>query len=184
MKNNRDRASALTYAAFIAAAYVVLTLALAPISYGALQFRLSEVLCILPFFIPGASTGLLVGCLIANVFSGNALDIVFGSLATHIAALITAFCGRKGRSVGYMAAGCAAPVVINAVVVGCVITRGFIGLPLKNHFPAYLLNILQVGLGETVVLFGIGLPLMLYLSKKSIFEKISTHILPEKTEEN
>ena len=45
--------------AVIAAVYVVLTLAFAPISFGAIQFRISEALCILPFFtvaaVPGVS---------------------------------------------------------------------------------------------------------------------------------
>ena len=168
MKNNR-KTSALSYAAVTAAAYAALTLALAPISFGPVQFRVSEILCILPFFLPSTAAGLFVGCLISNIFSANALDIVFGSLATLAAALITARCGKKGRSVRHMAAGCAATVIINAVVVGSVITKGFIALPLRGHLPAYLLNILQVALGETVVLFGGGLPLMVYLSRKAFF---------------
>ena len=42
----------LTAAAIVGAAYAALTIALAPISYGAIQCRISEVLCILPYFLP------------------------------------------------------------------------------------------------------------------------------------
>ena len=51
--NNKTRL--LCVSAVVGAAYAVLTVALAPISYGALQFRLSEALCILPYFIPGTA---------------------------------------------------------------------------------------------------------------------------------
>ena len=64
--------------AVIAAVYVVLTLAFAPISFGAIQFRISEALCILPFFTVAAVPGVSIGCLLANILGGAALpDIVF-----------------------------------------------------------------------------------------------------------
>ena len=40
----------ITKLALIAAIYVVITLALAPISFGGLQVRISEALTLLPFF--------------------------------------------------------------------------------------------------------------------------------------
>ena len=85
----------LTTAALVGAAYAVLTMVLAPISYGALQFRLSEALCILPFFIPSSAWGLFLGCAAANLLTGNVFDVVFGSLATLLAALCTAAVGRR-----------------------------------------------------------------------------------------
>ena len=58
--NNPRKISTLLLAtcAVVAAAYAALTIALAPISYGAVQFRVSEALTILPFFIPGTVWGL------------------------------------------------------------------------------------------------------------------------------
>lgn len=74
----------------IAAAYAVLCLLLQPISFEAVQFRLSEALCILPLFFPEAVAGLFVGCLLSNLLGGvGILDIVFGSLATLLAAWAT-----------------------------------------------------------------------------------------------
>ena len=76
--------------AVIAAVYVVLTLAFAPISFGAIQFRISEALCILPFFTVAAVPGVSIGCLLANILAGAALpDIIFGTLATLIGAILS-----------------------------------------------------------------------------------------------
>ncbi len=75
----------LVQGALIAALYVVLTLVAAgfDLASGAIQVRISEALCILPFFTPAAVPGLFVGCLAANLVTGSALpDIIFGSLAT------------------------------------------------------------------------------------------------------
>ena len=81
----------LITAAIIGALYAVLTMVLAPISYGPLQFRVSEVLCVLPYFMPYTAWGLLFGCVIANLVSAaGILDVVFGSLATLIACLCVA----------------------------------------------------------------------------------------------
>lgn len=183
MKNNREKASHLSYAAVVAAAYVVLTLAFAPISFGVVQFRVSEVLCVLPFFLPSTAAGLFIGCIVANVFSGNVLDIVFGSLATLLAALLTAFIGRRRKTVGFMALSCAVITIINALAVGAVITKGYTGLSILNNPGIFALNCLQVGLGEAVVLFAGGLPLMLCLSRKIFTKKQSDRPAPVQSEE-
>ncbi len=91
MNNKPLRAHTLAAAAIVGAAYAVLTMALAPISYGAIQLRVSEVLCILPYFMPCTAWGLFIGCAVANLLTGNIFDIIFGSLATLGAALVSAF---------------------------------------------------------------------------------------------
>ena len=74
--------------AAIAAVYVVLTMAFRPISFGPVQFRISEALCVLPYFTPAAVPGVFLGCLISNLLGGAAaLDVVFGSLATLMGAV-------------------------------------------------------------------------------------------------
>jgi uncharacterized membrane protein len=87
----------MAQAAVIAALYVALTMAFAPISFGSVQLRVAEALTILPLFGFAAVPGLFLGCLLANLLGGAViLDIVFGSLAT----LIGAFGGwllRKNR---------------------------------------------------------------------------------------
>jgi len=156
-------------AAVIAAVYAALSMALAPISYGPIQFRISEVLCILPFFLPFSTWGLFLGCLIANLISAyGPLDIVFGSLATLLAALCTAYFGRRGRSALSEATACFMPVLFNGLIVGAVIawseTNGG-----DAFLPAWLFNAGTVAFGEAAVLYIIGLPLMIYLPKRRFF---------------
>ena len=64
---NRKKTDFLVHGALIAAVYVALTMMFAPISFGPVQFRISEALCILPFFTPAAVPGLFLGCLISNL---------------------------------------------------------------------------------------------------------------------
>ena len=95
MKENKTRN--LVHSALIAAIYVVLTLLLRPISYGPIQFRISEALCVLPYFTPAAIPGVFIGCLLSNLLGGAVLmDVVFGSLATLIGG-IGSWLLRKNR---------------------------------------------------------------------------------------
>ncbi len=171
MNNSRLNTRAIATAAVVGAAYAALTMLLAPISYGALQLRVSEALCILPYFMPCTAWGLFLGCAIANILTGNLLDIVFGSLATLAAALLTAAAGRRKHSLGSALLACLMPVAFNALVVGAVITCAYNGLSLFSHLGVFALNAGQVGLGEAVVLLGLGLPLMCSLSRKTFFRE-------------
>ena len=53
----------------IAALYCVLTVAIAPISYGFIQFRVSEVLKIFVLFDPLFAVGIGIGTFFANLAS-------------------------------------------------------------------------------------------------------------------
>lgn len=163
----------LTAAAVIGAAYAVLTLALAPISYGAVQLRISEALCIMPYFIPGTAWGLAAGCCIANLLTGNIFDIVFGSLATLAAGLCTAAAGKRARTRATAALGCAMPVVFNALIVGAVITEAYNGVSMLAHPGVFALNAAQVGLGEAAVMGLLGYPLARILPKKAFFNEFA-----------
>lgn len=141
----------LAQAGLVAAVYAVSTMLLAPISYGPLQVRVSEALTILPAIFPGAIPGLFIGCAISNLLSGyGILDIVFGSLATLIAAYFTS----KLKSKWLIPLP---PVILNAVVVGALIAY-------VAHLP-YLPTMLSVGLGQLIACYGIGIPLYLVLKK-------------------
>lgn len=163
----------LTAAAVIGAAYAVLTLALAPISYGAVQLRVSEALCIMPYFIPGTAWGLAVGCCIANLLTGNVFDIVFGSLATLAAGLCTAAVGKRARTRVSAALGCAMPVVFNALIVGAVITEAYNGVSIFAHPGIFALNAAQVGLGEAAVMAFVGYPMTRLLPQKAFFREFT-----------
>lgn len=140
-------------AAIIGALYAALTLVLAPISYGLIQFRISEALSVLAFFTPTAIPGLFVGCLVANLIGPNGiLDIVFGSLATLIAAFITYKINNK-----YLAP--LPPVIINAFVMG----------PIIAYYMdvSFYIGILYVGIGQLLVCYLLGLPLLFALQPVS-----------------
>ena len=87
MKNRTTKL--ITQGAIIAALYVVLSLATYQFSYLEIQCRIAEALCMTIFYTPAGVLGVFVGCLITNIFGGAWLDIVFGSLATLTAALLT-----------------------------------------------------------------------------------------------
>lgn len=162
----------LITAAVVGALYAVLTMVLAPISYGALQFRVSEVLCILPFFMPFTAWGLFVGCIVANLMStAGVLDVVFGSLATLITCLCIAWCGKKGNTLKARLLACFMPVVWNGLIVGATLTIALAGLNPLTHFGAFLVFAGEVALGELGVMYLIGLPLMTYLPKQRFFSE-------------
>ena len=159
----------LVQASVIGAIYAVLTIALAPFSYGMLQVRVSEALTILPFFTSAAVPGLFIGCIIANIYgvlSGNSLlgvfDIVFGSLAT----LIAAYLSSKARKKFLVPIP---PIIVNALVVGVMMYYAFLNIPeLKGPV---LVFIGWVGLGQLVACYGLGYPLILILQRyKKIFK--------------
>ncbi len=163
----------LTANAIIAALYAALTIALAPISYGPLQFRVSEVLTALPFLMPGSVLGITLGCVLANLYTGSVLDIVFGSLATLLAGLATAWFGKKGNTVRNRLPGCFMPVIFNAVIVGAVLTWGYQIQEFASPLASYGFNALTVGVGEIGVLYLIGYPLLTYLPKLRFFREFS-----------
>lgn len=146
--------------AVIAAIYAVLTLALAPISFGQFQIRVSEALCVLPFFTPAAVPGLFIGCVIANLFGSTLgiMDIVVGSLAT----LAAAFVASKVKNKWLVPLP---SVLLNAFLVSWVLSV-VLELP-------YWLNVLYVGAGQAIACYGIGMPLLFLLerNKKAVFSR-------------
>lgn len=170
----------LTFSALIAAVYAALTMATGFMSYGYVQFRIAEALCILPFFFPFTSWGLFIGCVIANLLSPVGIaDIVFGSLASLLSCLSIAVIGRGGRSMGRCIAACAMPVLWNAVIVGAVIA--FAGSPVSMAVGLLLFPMYAgcVALGEAAVMFIIGLPLMRMLPKKAVFRRLAAALEQE-----
>jgi len=164
----------IAFAGVIAALYAALTMSLSFIGYGPIQFRIAEVLCILPFFFPFSAWGLFVGCIIANMISPYPLDIIVGSVASLLAALCTMWIGKTGRnSIAVKAIACLPPVVINAVFIGALIAYFMIGAgDAETFFPAFVLSGLRVGFGQLVVLYALGLPLMVYLPKSRVYGKL------------
>ena len=134
----------------LAAIYVVLTLVFAPLSFGAVQFRVSELLMMVPFFNKKWIPGLAIGCAIANMNSPlGVIDIVFGTLGT----LVSAYLITKFKNI-YVAA--LIPSVLNGL---------FVGTQLWLIFQAPLFaTMVYVSLGELVVVM-ISSKILLEVSK-------------------
>ncbi|MBQ6816411.1 MAG: QueT transporter family protein [Clostridia bacterium] len=151
--------------AIIAAAYVVLTFIsnIFGLAFGPIQLRISEALCILPLFTPAAIPGLTIGCFISNILSFNVLDMLFGTLATLTAAVLTSVFKNK-LLFGMPLLSLLPPVLINALVVGLEITL-FIEQP-----AGFFITAMQVGIGQFIVCFLLGIPLYFAIkNKRNIF---------------
>lgn len=145
----------LSYGAAIAAVYTVLTLVFAPISFGPVQFRISELLCILPFFTPAAVPGLFVGCLLSNILCGAAgLDIVFGSLATLIGAAGSLYLGRINKWLV-----CLPPILSNTIIIPWVLRFAYGSTDL---IPVAMAT---VGIGEILAIGVLGNLLLVTLER-------------------
>ena len=178
--NTKSKYSALyvTNAAVIAALYVVLTWLSGVFGLAgnnAIQFRLSEVLTILPYFTPAAIPGLTLGCLLANILVLGAVpwDIAFGTLATLLAALGT-YAFRKYKWLAPVF-----PIVANTLIVPPVLIYAY-GLS-----DAWWYLALTVFIGE-FVMCGVGGMLLLFAIEKRgiLFPKLSKKpaAVPEKAE--
>ena len=159
------RTRQLTLAALTAAAYAVLSYfgSIFGITYGPIQCRFSEALCVLPFFLPETAWGLGVGCLIANLLSPyGVLDIVVGSAATLIGCLLTARMKKTWLL--------PLPTILaNAVLVGAMLA--FVLTP-ETFWLGFALKGAQVAAGEIAVLYVLGVPLYLFMKKENVIGKI------------
>ena len=156
---NRKALRKLTLCAAIAALYAAITIVTAPLSYGLIQFRLSEAFVALCAIEPVLGVGITLGCFLANLFSTvTALDMVVGTLASALACLLTAKC-RKLWLIPLP------NVLMNAVIVG-----GMLAVVLfpENIPVGFAVAAAQVGVGEVVVMYGLGLPLYLYVKKTNL----------------
>lgn len=155
MKENKGRSIAT--GAIIAALYALITLAFLPLGFGAVQLRVSEALTVLPYYKKEAVPGLFVGCIAANLVGGNGIyDVVFGSIATLLAAYITSIVKKKSLAP-------LPPVVLNAVIVGPML-HFLLKLPLWS-------TLLGVALGEAVSCYLFGGLLMAAVEKYGLFSK-------------
>ena len=165
----KNKIAALVSGAMIAALYAAATYASAVlgIAYGQIQFRFSEALTVLSVFTPAAVPGLTVGCILGNLSSPYGIwDIVFGSLATLLAAL-TARKLRKITFKGLPLLSIIMPVIFNALIIGAEITML---MPAgEASFSVFLIAALEVGAGELAVCLAGGIPLYYALRKSGIF---------------
>lgn len=157
------RAKYITQSATIAAMYIVLTLFAGAFNLagGAVQIRISEALTVLPYFTPCAIWGLFLGCLSSNLLLGGVIwDIVFGSLATLLGAVITYLMRNSSK---YLAP--IGPIISNTIVIPLVLAYAY------DIEETVLYLVLTVGLGEFLSCGVLGIVLLNSLNKhKNLFK--------------
>lgn len=157
----------ISIGAVVAAAYAALTIWLAPISYLAIQVRLSEALTVLPFVESAAIWGLFLGCLIANIYGGlGPWDIFAGSFLTLAAAALTYLLRRTGKP--WLAP--LPPVILNAFGVSAYLQL-LIEPPRLGNIPGYFVLVITVGIGEIIACYAVGLPLLYALRRLKVFKQ-------------
>ena len=149
----------------IAALYVVITVLTPAISYLGVQVRLAEMLILLVFFNRKYSFGMILGCLIANIFSPLGWpDIVFGTLATALSCL--GICFMKHLFLATLF-----PVILNGIIVGAELAIIF---PAVEHgfWIEFLIQGGLVALGEVIAICIIGYIFFMLLGKRKYFQEI------------
>ena len=155
----------LATAAAVGAVYAVLSIfgSVFGVTFGTVQCRFAEALCVLPFFFPETVWGLFVGCLITNLLSPyGLLDIVMGSLTTLLAAFLTSRC--KNRWLAPLP-----PVVCNGILVGGMLAWEQVGFT-GAFGVTFALNAASVALGELIACYGLGALLLWRLPKMPFFK--------------
>ena len=172
MKTNQLSVTRLVRCAVIAAVYVVLCLALAPFSYGAVQVRIAEALCLLPVFGAEYIVGVTLGCFLANLLGSTVIDVVFGTLATLLACLAT-YKLRDVRVKGLAIPASLPPVVFNMLIVGAFeITFFFTDTAPTAALAAF--NAVTVGIGEIISCTVVGVALVKLVESNEGLKRIFT----------
>ena len=151
----------MAIAGLIAALYAVLGYFanIFGLAFGPVQVRFSEALCVLPFFFPAAVPGLTVGCLVVNWLSPYGVpDIIFGTLATALAALWTQRVPHKWLAP-------LPPVICNTLIIPAV-TALQTAVPFSRAFwGIFGWNAFTIGLGELAACYVLGGLLLARLPK-------------------
>ena len=162
----------LVRCAVIAAVYVVVCLVLAPFSYGAVQVRVAEALCLLPVFGAEYIVGVTLGCFLANLLGSTVVDVVFGTLATLLACLVT-YKLRDVRVKGLAIPASLPPVVFNMIIVGAFEITFFFSDGAPTAALA-VFNAVTVGIGELISCTILGVALVKLIESNENLKKIFT----------
>ena len=170
--NQNSSVRKLARCGVVAAIYVVLCLALQPFSYGAVQVRVAEALCLLPVFGVEYIAGVVLGCFLANLLGSTIVDVIFGTLATLLACLVT-YRLRNIRFKGLALAASLPPVLFNAVIIGIEIAVMFPDP--SSSAPIWLAcitNGISVGIGELISCTVLGVLLVKIIESNTALSQI------------
>lgn len=138
-----------------AAIYVALCFVFAPISFSLVQVRIAEALCIMPLFDDPAVISITIGCFLSNLFMGNIVDAIFGTLATFIGLYAIRFLKKKNFFIKML------PTILsNMLIIPFVLkyAYGLVEVPI-------IVSSIYVGIGEVIAVYFIGFLLYVALKK-------------------
>ena len=158
----RDFSKKIARAGVIAGIYVALTFVTMPIASGTIQIRIAEAMTLLPLLFIEAVPALFIGCMLANLITGCALqDVVFGSLITLLAGISTYITGKLIKKTWIkLVVGGLFPVLLNAFF-----------LPIIWYYCygeleyLYYIEVLFMLAGQGISVYAFGVPLYLKLKK-------------------
>lgn len=157
---NRTKTKRLVRAAVIAAIYALLTLVLAPLSYGPFQFRISEILVLLAFYDPLYIGGLTLGCFIANLLGPyGTMDVIFGTIATFVSVYAVTLTAKYIKNKASLLIASIWPTLFNGIIIGWMLNIT-VGAPLW-------LTMGEVAFGQFVVITIVGVPVFKLLEKNN-----------------
>ena len=183
------RTRTVAHGGVIAAVYAALTLLMiqSPLGYGPVQLRLSEAVTVVACLTPAAVPGLWIGAVVANAFMLTQygvlalFDVVLGGGAT----LLGAWWTWRHRERPLVAL--AGPVVANALIIPAYLPMmlsgatgldfyrlSALGFDASESWPAmYLFGVAAVGIGQAIVVYGLGLPLLRALKRLGVDRMLS-----------
>lgn len=145
--------------AIYAALYVALCYVFQPISFGAIQVRVAEALCILPLFDETAIISITIGCFLSNILLSSTVDAIFGTVATFIGLVciklikIDNFCLKMLPT-----------ILANAIIIPFVLRIAF-----GETMPLWLLAI-TIAIGEVISVYGLGYVLYRALKRTDLWK--------------
>lgn len=163
---------AIATCAMIAALYTAISLALAMASYGVTQIRVAECLTLLPVLSPLGIYGVTVGCLLTNILGVSLglnmpVDILFGTLATAIAAVLS-WNMRRLRIRRLAIPSAIPPILVNGLVIGLELTW----LSGSFQWDVFWTCAVSVTVGQIIPCLVLGVLLIWVLERKGLDKKL------------
>ena len=147
--------------AVYAALYVALCYVFQPISFGPIQVRIAEALCILVLFDKNAVISITLGCFLSNLLVGGTpqpiVDAFLGSLATFIGLFAVRFIKIDNFFIKMLPT-----IVSNAIIIPyeLIVIMGWgdveiFGNTIAGNL-AIIITIISVAIGEIIALYVLG----------------------------
>lgn len=156
----------------IGAVYTVVSLVLPMLSFGPLQIRFAELLCLLPLFGRKHILGVVLGCFLTNLIGAmmgvnilGYVDVIVGTFATYLS-LELVFIFRKLTIKKNPVISMWMPALINGLIIGAELA--YVITP-EAFMLGWLVNGFYIFVAEAIICFGIGIIIYPKLKDSRLF---------------